>query len=100
MELTSAQRSYLTKLAHDIQPVVMLGKAGLTDQVLAALSQALDDHELVKLRFQGFKEEKRTLAVQAGERSSAVLVRLLGNNAVYFRVSADPDKRKIRLPRG
>ena len=100
MDLTSTQRSFLTKLAHNVQPVVMLGKAGLTDQVIAALSQALEDHELVKMRFQGFKDEKRTLAVTAGERSSAILVRLLGNNAVYFRVSSDPDKRKIRLPRG
>jgi RNA-binding protein len=45
-------------------------------------------HELVKVRFVGLKEERRTLAPELAERTSSLLVQTVGNVAVYFRPSS------------
>ena len=49
--LTSSQRKRLRGLAHDLKPLVHLGKAGLTDAALAQIDKELADHELIKVRF-------------------------------------------------
>ena len=56
MELTSKQRAYLRGEAQTIDPIVMIGKDGLTENVTAALDEALTHHELVKVKFQQYKE--------------------------------------------
>jgi RNA-binding protein len=99
MDLTSAQRSYLTRLAHAVQPVVQIGKAGLTSSVILAISKALEDHELVKVKFQGFKDEKNDLCLKAEEATSSILVRLVGNTAIYFKYQVDAKRRQVKLPR-
>ena len=48
--LTSSQRKRLRGLAHDLHPLVHLGKAGLTDAALAQIDKELADHELIKVR--------------------------------------------------
>ena len=49
MALTEKQKKHLRRLAHPMNPIVMLGNAGLTDAVVAELDRALTDHELVKV---------------------------------------------------
>jgi RNA-binding protein len=93
MEMTGQKRSALLKAAHSLKPVVMVGKLGPTDGVFQAVDQALGAHELIKVKFQGFKEERRRISAELAERSGAVLVRLLGNVAILYR--PDPEKRAI-----
>ena len=62
MELKGYQRGYLTRKAHGLQPVVHIGKLGLSDEVVAAVDKALEDHELIKVKFVNFKEERDELA--------------------------------------
>lgn len=100
MDITSKQRAYLRKLAHDLSPVVMIGKYGLNEGVIGALNEALDDHELVKMKFIEFKEERQEMSRRAAEACHALLVTVIGNIAVLFRISADPEKQKIQLPQG
>ena len=95
--LTSKQRAELAALASTLKPIVFLGKAGADEGVATALDKALADHELVKLRFIGFKDERRELAAKLGESSRAELVRLIGNVAIYFRRHPDPAKQSIKL---
>lgn len=57
MELSSKQRAYLRKLAHDLNPVVMVGKEGMNNNIVRATERALDEHELLKLRFVDHKQE-------------------------------------------
>ena len=66
MELTSKQRAYLRGEAQTIDPIVMIGKDGLTENVTAALDEALTHHELVKVKFQQYKEDVKEIAA-AGE---------------------------------
>jgi len=99
MDLKGYQRGYLTRKAHGLQPVVHIGKFGLTDEVVAAVDRALGDHELIKVKFVNFKEERNDLAREVGVKIDATLVRVLGNIAIYYRHQTDPDKRVVHLPK-
>lgn len=96
--LTQIQRNYLRKLANSIKPTVQLGKQGLTEQIVSKISQELDAHELIKLRFQEYKDEKQALTDTILAETGAELVGLIGNVAILFRQPADPAQRQITLP--
>lgn len=70
--------------------MVRVGQAGLSEPLLACMQDALERHELVKVRFVGAREERRALAPQLAERTSSLLVQTVGNVAVYFRPSQRP----------
>ena len=101
MSLSKAQIKFLRGLAQNLSPYVMVGKDGVTDAVTKELKRALLDHELVKVKVQ--EEEKEDFVSVAQKLSDIVgaeLVQKIGRMAVYFSQQPDPDKRKIRLPRG
>lgn len=98
LSLSNSQRSYLRSLANPLKPVVMIGKHGLSEQVFTKIAQELDDHELIKVKFLEFKDEKKELAHSIAEQARAALVGLIGNIAIFYRESSDPDRRTIVLP--
>jgi len=95
--LSSKQRKYLSSLAANIQPTVMLGKDGSSSAVKQALSEELSIRELVKLRFVANKEERKQLAEELAASADAELVRVIGNVAVFYRPFKDIDKRQIHF---
>ncbi|WP_319562098.1 YhbY family RNA-binding protein [Marispirochaeta sp.] len=97
-ELNSAARKFLSARASHKKPVVMLGKEGATPQLIKALNEALTAHELVKLRFVDYKEDRRTIAAELTDAVEARLVRIIGNVAIYFRPHEEPEKRRYTLP--
>ena len=98
-QLTSAQRKYLRAKAHHLDPVVMVGKKGLTDELVGALDQALESHELVKLRFQdAAKDEKEALLKDIEQRTRCAVAGLIGHVAILFRQQEDSDKQRYDLP--
>lgn len=68
-----------------MRPMFVIGKEGLSDAFLKSLGNALDHHELVKIKFGEFKEQKKELAPLLAEKVSAHLVTRVGNVAVLFR---------------
>jgi RNA-binding protein len=97
--LKGYQRSYLMRLSHELKPVVMVGKGGLSAGLVATTDTALEDHELIKVKFVDFKEERHEVAEQLAEATGATLVRVIGNIAVLYRHQEDPDKRWVHLPK-
>lgn len=97
-ELKGSQRKHLRGLAHDLKPVVLIGKNGVAEMVLKSIDQALNDHELIKVKFIDFKDEKKTLAAKIAENCGSELAGLIGNVAIFYRQQKDPKKRKIQLP--
>jgi RNA-binding protein len=95
--ITSAQRKKLRALAHHLEPVVMIGKQGLTPAVTSAADRALHDHELIKVRFLEFKDEKKSLTARLAESTRSEIAGILGHVAILYREHADPEKRKIDL---
>ena len=47
MELTGKQRRYLRSKGQQLKPVVMIGRAGISDSVMREVDTALKDHELI-----------------------------------------------------
>lgn len=89
--MTSKTRAQLRSQAQSLSPVVMVGHEGITEGVIAALDAALTDHELVKVRFQDFKDMVRDLSVQLSNKTSSVLVSTTGFTAVFYR--KNPEKK-------
>ncbi len=87
MTLSGAEKRSLKARAQTLDALVRVGQAGLSEPLLASMEDALGRHELVKVRFVGLKEERRTLAPALAEQTSSLLVQTVGNVAVYFRQS-------------
>lgn len=71
--------------AQALKPAIRLGKAGLTPEFLAAFDDALTRARILKVRFEGFKEERKTVAKELAEKSASLLVQQVGYTAVYYR---------------
>ena len=91
-DMTSKQRAALRSLAQSLSPVVMVGHDGITEGVIAALDQALTDHELVKVRFQDFKDMAKDLSNELAMKTKSTLVSVTGFTAVFYRIN--PEKHK------
>jgi RNA-binding protein len=74
----------------------MVGKGGVDERIVAALDEALASHELVKVKFQAFKDEKRPLAEQLATDTKSELVGIIGFVATFYR---DSEKHLIHFPR-
>ena len=97
IELNSKQRKYLEKEAHDIQPVVIVGGAGVTDGVISMVENSLASHELIKVKFNEFKEEVKELSNEISQKTDSVLVRVIGFTAIFYREAEQEDKRKYKI---
>ncbi|WP_074013203.1 ribosome assembly RNA-binding protein YhbY [Candidatus Sodalis sp. SoCistrobi] len=97
MNLNNKQKQHLKGLAHSLKPVVMLGNNGLTEGVLAEIEQALEHHELIKVKIAAEERETKTLIADAIIRESgASKVQVICNILVLYRPAKE---RKITLPR-
>jgi RNA-binding protein len=95
--LNGKQRHHLRGLGHDLKPIVQIGRAGIDEGVIAAVEQALTDHELVKIRLGEAVELDRQDAADAiAQRTGSEVAQVLGNTLLLYR--ADPDHPVIVLP--
>ena len=99
MQLKGYQRGYLTRKAHPLQPVVHIGTLGLTEEVVNAIDKALNDHELIKVKFVQLKDDREDVARTVSDRLEMTLVRVVGNIAIYYRHQPDAQKRVVHLPK-
>jgi len=85
-QLTPAQRRELKARAHHLNPVVMIGDAGLTPEVVREIEAALRAHELIKVRVAGDDREARMdLVSQVCEQTGAAPVQQIGKILVFYR---------------
>ena len=91
----SSVRAFLKAQAHPLKPIVMVGKGGLSEQVVQALDEALTSHELVKVKFQAHKDEIRPIAESLAVQTGSDLVSIIGFIATFYRGS---DEHFIRIP--
>lgn len=97
IELTSKQRKSLEKIACSLSPVVIVGQNGVTKSLIEKTAQELEIHELIKVKFNDFKDDKRELTETICNECSALLVRIIGNVAILYKEQEDPEKRKITI---
>ena len=95
--LATKQKQFLNGLAHHLSPVVMLGGNGLTEGVLAEIDNALNHHELIKVKIAGADRETKQLIIDAIVRETqSSNVQTIGHILVLYRPS---EEGKIQLPR-
>jgi len=97
MSLTSSQRRYLRGLAHDLKPVIMVGAKGVTEAVVQEFQLALDQHELVKVKVAGDRNDFAAAATSLAEAARAETVQTIGRMAVFYRRNLDAPR--IALPK-
>ena len=96
-ELNSKQRSTLMKLAAAQDPIFQIGKAGLTPEVCAAVSEALEARELVKIALlKNCFDDIRNLAEALAGRTRSQVVTVIGRKIVLYRPSKT--RKVIELP--
>ncbi|RRR75127.1 MAG: ribosome assembly RNA-binding protein YhbY [Candidatus Viridilinea halotolerans] len=83
--MSKAQRAHLRKLANPLKPTVMVGKQGLTEQLMAKIEQELTAHELIKVRLLEYKDQKDALAATMVAESGAALVGIIGHVITLYR---------------
>ncbi len=83
--LTNAKIRALKAQAQRLKATLKIGKEGITPQFLAALDETLKHHELVKVKFDEFKEQKKELTPLLAEKSGSHLVTRVGNVVVLYR---------------
>jgi len=95
--LSGKQKRHLRGLGHNLNAVVQLGKDGVSESVVAAVAQALEDHELVKIKIgQNALVERHDVGDLLAERTGSEVAQVLGNTVLLYR--RHPEEPKIRLP--
>ncbi|MEJ2199989.1 MAG: ribosome assembly RNA-binding protein YhbY [Desulfuromonadaceae bacterium] len=96
-KLTGKQIRFLRGLGHHLNPVVMVGKEAVSPTVLEALHEALECHELIKVKIQeGCLLDRKEVAETISRETSAATVQVLGKTLIFYRPGKE---QKIELPR-
>ncbi len=89
--MNSEQKRKLKQRCHNLKPVVWIGQNGLTENVLSEINQALDTHELIKIKIaSGDKSIKNDISKNICNEMNAELVQGIGNMYSFYR--ENPDK--------
>jgi RNA-binding protein len=84
--LTGKQRRFLRARGHHLSPVVQVGKDGLTEGLVGALDDALEQHELIKVRLgEAVGDDRHGVAGALADAASAELVQVLGRTLLIYR---------------
>ncbi|NBG88941.1 ribosome assembly RNA-binding protein YhbY [Isachenkonia alkalipeptolytica] len=96
--LKGKQRSYLKKLAHDIDSIFQIGKAGINENFIEQLKNALEARELVKITVLDNSDlDTKEAASEVAEKTEAEFVQAIGKKFVIYKESEE--NKKIKLPK-
>jgi RNA-binding protein len=98
--LKGFQKRYLKGLAHNLKPTTFIGRKGLTQTVLQEIDKALENHELIKVKFIDFKEkeQKKEISTSIEKEAQCQMTGMIGHIAIFYRQQSDPEKRTIAMP--
>jgi len=98
--LSSKQIRHLRGLGHHLLPAVMVGREGVTDQVLAALEDSIKAHELIKVKIQqNCPQDRSEVAELLAKGAVAAVVQVLGKTILLYRPNKDLSvDRAIQFP--
>ena len=96
--MTSKQRAYLKGLAMTMDPILQVGKSSMTPTLTAAIAEALEARELIKISvLQNCADDPKDIAALVAERTRSQVVQVIGKKIVLYKQGKD-DKKKIVLP--
>lgn len=96
--MTSKQRAYLKGLAMDLDACFQIGKLGLTPEYTAAIAEAFNTKELIKISvLKNCADDPREIAETLAERTRSQVVQVIGKKIVLYK--ENKDHKKIELPK-
>lgn len=97
--MTTKQRAYLKSLAMKMDPVFQIGKSSVTPELTAAIAEALEARELIKISvLKNCMDDGRSIAEVLAERTHSEVVQVIGKKIVLYKQAKDESRRKITLP--
>jgi RNA-binding protein len=85
VSLTGKQRRKLRALGHHLQPVVIVGQEGVTPGVVGAVVQALEDHELIKVKVHEGPDDRHEAAEKLASETQSEIAQILGRTLLLFK---------------
>ena len=97
--LKSSQRRTLKSLGHHLEPVVYIGKEGLSPMLVKSTEAALKAHELIKIKAgQNCPLDRNAAGRELGELTGAIVVQVIGRMTLLYRANPDlPTEKRIHL---
>lgn len=87
--MTSKQRAHLRRIGHQMDPIVQIGKGGVTDAVVRQVDEALEARELIKARIlQNCTDSIEEIEHQLATATGADVVQSIGSTLILYRRSA------------
>jgi len=98
--LKGRQKRYLRGLGHHLDHLIIVGREGLTDNLVAACNEAILAHELVKIKLgQNCPLAKKDAAEALAEETGSHLVQLIGKTVLLYRPNSNkPRDQRLQLP--
>ena len=97
--MTSKQRSYLKGIAMTTEPIFQIGKSSVTPELTAAIAEALEARELIKITvLKNCLDDGKSIAQVLAERTRSEVVQVIGKKTVLYKPAKDESRRKIVLP--
>lgn len=95
--LTGKQKRYLRSLAHNIDPIFQIGKAGINDNMISQIDETLENRELIKIHIlQNNFDDKNDLAQTLSQATNSEVVQVIGSMIIIYRESQED--KEISLP--
>ena len=98
--MNSKQRAYLKGLAMNIDPIMQIGKASLTEENVFAIAEAMEPRELIKISvLKNCTDDPKMIANEIANLTRSEVVQVIGKKIVLYKQADEPKKRKIKLPK-
>lgn len=98
--LTSKQRAFLRKEANGLEPVFQIGKGGITDEMITALTTVLEARELIKIHIlETAMLDTKTTCNEVAALLKAEPVQAIGSKFVLYKRANKEKNRKVELPK-
>ncbi len=83
----------------NLEAIFQIGKSSLTPELTAAVAEALEARELIKISvLKNCADDSRELAQIVSERTHSQVVQVIGKKIILYKPAKDEKKRKIQLP--
>lgn len=98
MSLTSKQRAFLKRKAHDLDAICRIGKDGVSESLAQGVSNALNTRELLKIKIlQNSEVDKKEVAYQIAERIGANVVDIIGRTIILYKENEEKPSISLEL---
>lgn len=91
-KLTNNQKKYLRGIAHNINPMIIIGANGITENLMKELEGTLEHHEILKIKMASAdRDDRKQIVDYILEQTGALLVQTIGKICVIYRQSDDTE---------